>query len=89
MLVRALGVVRDGGRAVSLIPGHLPDAPRGIALQSMGVTPDGARLARLAALFDAGSIAVQTGPVFPLEAIADAHRAYEAHAAGKVVVRVS
>lgn len=88
-LVRALGVVRDGGRAVTLLPGHLPEAPRGIALQGMGVKPDGARLARLAQLFDSGAVRVQTGPTFPLDQVADAHRAYEAHAAGKVVVRLS
>lgn len=89
LLVAALELVRDGGRAVSLQPGHTPDAPRGIALQVMGVKPDGARLARLAERFDAGAVAAQTGPVFPLDQVADAHRAYEAHARGKVVVRVA
>ncbi len=88
VLVAAMGVVRDGGRAVTLLPGHLPDAPRGIALQAMGVQPDGARMARLAELFDAGALETQTGPTFALDAVADAHRAYEAHAKGKVVVRV-
>lgn len=88
ILVAALGVVRDGGRAITLIPGHLPEAPRGISLQAMGVKPDGARLTRLAALFDDGALVTQTGPIFPLDQIADAHRAYEAHAKGKVVVRV-
>ncbi len=88
VLAAALGVVRDGGRAVTLLPGHLPEAPRGISLQSMGVKPDGARLARLAALFDAGALQAQPGPTFALDQVADAHRAYEAHAKGKVVVRL-
>lgn len=86
--VTALGLVRDGGRAMTLIPGNLPDAPRGITLASMGVKPDGQRLARLAGMFDAGELRPDPGPTFPLDQIADAHRAYEGHVDGKVVVQV-
>lgn len=87
-LVAALAFVRDGGRAMSLLPGRLPDAPRGIALANMSVMPDGARLTRLAALFDRGALHAQTGPTFPLDQVAEAHRAYERGVKGKVVVRV-
>jgi NADPH:quinone reductase-like Zn-dependent oxidoreductase len=88
-LVAAFTLVRDGGRAISLAMGNLPAAPRGIVHAGMAVKPDGARLARLASLFDKGVLRTHTGQTFPLDRIADAHRAYEGGAKGKIVVRMS
>ncbi|MFL5575637.1 MAG: NADP-dependent oxidoreductase [Gemmatimonadaceae bacterium] len=87
--VAALALVRDGGRAVTLLPESLPEAPRGVTLTGMSVKPDGRRLTRLAELFDQGVLHTQTGPTFALDQIADAHRAYEQGAKGKVVVRMA
>ena len=53
------------------------------------VEPDGAALAQIAGLIDAGAIKVQIAGVYPLAQVAHAHRQGEAgHAQGKLVLTV-
>jgi len=86
---RCLEAVRDGGKAASLIPGPPPEAPRGIQFHQFNGIPNGARLALLAQLIDAGSLRVIVQEVVPLARARDAHKMLEDHAVrGKVVLRV-
>ncbi|MEW1634548.1 NADP-dependent oxidoreductase [Streptomyces sp. NPDC093801] len=86
----ALASVRDGGAYVGLIPGAAPAAERGVRVEVQEVAPDGAHLARLAALVDEGALALRVARTFDL---ADAQKAHEALATpgtrGRVVLTVS
>lgn len=53
----AIRAVRDGGR-LATITGDPPAAERGIAVSSVQVLPDGARLRRLTGLLAQGAIAI-------------------------------
>lgn len=73
---RSLGVLRDGGALVSLV-GLVPEArqpPRGLRTQAILVGANGARLAEVAALAEAGTLRPVVSHVFPL---AEAWRAHE------------
>ncbi|MFG2993597.1 NADP-dependent oxidoreductase [Streptomyces sp. NPDC048257] len=69
----ALDSVRDGGVYVGLIPNHAPAAERGIRVEEQEVAADGAHLARLVALVDAGALTLRVAATFPLGEAAEAH----------------
>ncbi|WP_030388062.1 NADP-dependent oxidoreductase [Streptomyces sp. NRRL S-241] len=69
----ALGFVRDGGVYVGLIPNHAPAPERGIRVEEQEVAADGAHLARLVALVDAGALTLRVAQTFPLAEAAKAH----------------
>lgn len=69
----ALSFVRDGGVYVGLIPGAAPAAERGIRVEEQEVAPDGAHLARLVSLVDAGALTLRVAETFPLAEAAKAH----------------
>ncbi|MFF4449189.1 NADP-dependent oxidoreductase [Streptomyces sp. NPDC001502] len=68
-----LGSVRDGGVYVGLIPNHAPAAERGVRVVEQEVAADGAHLARLVALVDAGALTLRVADTFPLGEVAKAH----------------
>jgi NADPH:quinone reductase-like Zn-dependent oxidoreductase len=80
----ALAAVRDGGRLVS-ITGGVPAKERGVEMSLVFVAPDGQALARLVQLAAAGTIGVDVGPMYPLDAAADA-LAEVREAAGRAIV---
>ncbi|MER6448206.1 NADPH:quinone reductase [Streptomyces venezuelae] len=69
----ALRSVRDGGVYVGLIPHHAPAAERGVRVVEQEVAADGAHLARLVALVDAGELTLRVAETFPLGEVAKAH----------------
>ncbi|WKD37276.1 NADP-dependent oxidoreductase [Streptomyces xanthophaeus] len=69
----ALDSVRDGGVYVGLIPNHAPAAERGVRVVEQEVAADGAHLARLVALVDAGVLTLRVADAFPLGEAAKAH----------------
>ena len=90
VLSAALPLVRSGGRVVTLAPREAdPNDPSGVTITPLFVHPDGAGLSALAAAVDAGGLRTQLGQTFTIDEAAEAHRAYEQGASGKVVVTVS
>lgn len=88
---RSWSVLRPDGllAAIAMPP---PDAQRarelGVRAAMVAVQPDGARLAQIAALIDAGELEVVIDSVLPLADAAQAHRRIEErHARGKIVLR--
>ena len=82
----ALGALRDGGRAVSIIDPTVRERPGGFYVF---VQPNAASLRELARRFDAGEFRVEIEETFPLERAADAHRLIEeGHVRGKLVIEV-
>lgn len=73
----ALGSVRDGGVYVGLIPHHAPAAERGVRVVEQEVAADGAHLARLVDLVDAGALTLRVADTFPLAEVAEAHARLE------------
>lgn len=71
----ALAFVRDGGVYVGLRPHAGPAAERGIRVEEQEVAADGAHLARLVSLVDAGVLTLRVANTFDL---ADAAKAHEA-----------
>ncbi|MFE9406534.1 NADP-dependent oxidoreductase [Streptomyces sp. NPDC006530] len=69
-----LGAVRDGGAFVS-VRGAGPDEERGIRISRVQVRGDGARLAELAALADAGGLTLRVDRTMPFAEAAAAHDA--------------
>uniref|UniRef100_A0AAU2K4R8 NADP-dependent oxidoreductase n=1 Tax=Streptomyces sp. NBC_00049 TaxID=2903617 RepID=A0AAU2K4R8_9ACTN len=69
----ALASVRDGGVYIGLIPGHAPAAERGIRVEAQEVAADGAHLARLVSLVDAGELTLRVSEAYPLAEAAKAH----------------
>ncbi|GAA3764809.1 NADP-dependent oxidoreductase [Salinactinospora qingdaonensis] len=96
ILSRAFETVRDGGRVAYLpsladepLPENEPAPPRGISARFFGAEPDAERLARLAELFDAGTLTVHLEEVIALEEAARAQERVEAgHTRGKLVLGV-
>ncbi|MGW6983574.1 NADP-dependent oxidoreductase [Streptomyces sp. NPDC054932] len=83
----ALAAVRDGGVYVGLIPNHAPAAERGIRVEEQEVAADGAHLARLVALVDAGALALRVADTFPLAEAAKAHaRLEEPGVRGRIIL---
>ncbi|MCJ1679235.1 NADP-dependent oxidoreductase [Streptomyces sp. APSN-46.1] len=86
----ALSRVRDGGVYVGLIPGAAPAARRGIRVVEQEVAPDGAHLARLVALVDAGELTPRVSETFALADAAKAHaRLAEGGSRGRLVLTVA
>lgn len=69
----ALAFVRDGGSYVGLIPHAAPAAERGVRVVEQEVAADGAHLARLVSLVDAGELTLRVARTFPLAEAPKAH----------------
>jgi NADPH2:quinone reductase len=69
----ALRAVRDGGRFVALVVGGEPAPERDIAVTTVWTSADGARLAELARLVDAGRLTPRVAEQFALDDVAAAH----------------
>ncbi|MFJ6798961.1 NADP-dependent oxidoreductase [Streptomyces sp. NPDC091268] len=81
----ALELVRDGGVYVGLRPGAAPAARRRIRVLVQEVAADGAHLARLVELVDAGALVLRVSDTYPL---AQAHLAHARLAKGGARGRV-
>ena len=93
--LRSLEVLHPGGLLVAVPAGVSPEladaaAARGVRVTPFLVEPDGPALARIAALIDAGEVAVEVEEVFPLEQAAQAHiRGEHGRTRGKLVLRAT
>jgi NADPH:quinone reductase len=87
---QAIGAVRDGGRAVSIVLGGPPaETERGITAESFAAHVDRRRLAALSRLVDEGGLRAQVDAVLPLEQAREAlARVAGQHTRGKVVLRI-
>ncbi|MCX5193403.1 NADP-dependent oxidoreductase [Streptomyces sp. NBC_00249] len=72
--VPALGAVRNRGAFVSVVAGAAPVALRGIRVAELWVAADGAQLAALSALVDAGRLTLRVAGTLPLAQAPEAHR---------------
>ncbi|WP_461002243.1 NADP-dependent oxidoreductase [Streptomonospora sediminis] len=92
---RSLRTLRSGGTLATIIPippeGLLDEAQRlGVRAKPMLVEADHAGMSAIAGLVEAGSLRPHVSEVFPLERIADAHRAGETgRTTGKIVVDIA
>ena len=90
---RFLRVLKPGGLLAPIFYGEYhPEraAAMGIGIRGGQVHSDGAQMAQLAALADAGRLRVGLDSVFPLADAAKAHeRAEHGHIQGKIVLEVS
>lgn len=83
----ALAYVRDGGAHVGVIPGASPAPVRSVRVETVEVSPDGARLAELVKLLDAGVLTTRVAGTYPLADVAKAHtRLAEGGARGRLVL---
>lgn len=83
----ALEWVRDQGTYTGVITQVEPAPVRGIRAATVSVTADGARLAELRALLDAGTLTTRVAGTFPLDAAAQAHaRLAEGGVRGRLVL---
>jgi NADPH2:quinone reductase len=87
---RAIGAVRDGGRAVTIVlAGEPARAERGITVEAFAARGDRRRLESLTRLVDSGALRPQVAAVLPLEQAREAlARVAGQHTRGKVVLRV-
>ncbi|MET9886333.1 NADP-dependent oxidoreductase [Streptomyces sp. NPDC006430] len=86
----ALGFVRDGGVYVGLRPHAGPAAERGIRVVEQEVAADGAHLAELVGLVDAGVLTLRVAQTIPLADAAKAHtRLSEPGNRGRLVLTTS
>ncbi|MEU3790566.1 NADP-dependent oxidoreductase [Streptomyces fructofermentans] len=69
----ALEWVRDGGAYAGVIPRTEPAPVRGVRTAAVEVAADGARLAELVALLDAGVLTARVAGTYPLEKAVEAH----------------
>jgi NADPH:quinone reductase-like Zn-dependent oxidoreductase len=82
-----LAWVRDGGAYVGFRPGGQPASVRGVRTTAVEVAADGARLAELVGLVDAGALTLRVGDTFPLAEAAKAHaRLAEGGVRGRLVL---
>ncbi|WP_330177040.1 NADP-dependent oxidoreductase [Streptomyces sp. NBC_01498] len=92
---RSLETLRPGGTIVAVPSGVAPEVlagarARGLNATAFLVEPDGASLARIAALIDAGTVRVGVEDVLPLAEAAEAHRrVQEGRTRGKIVLSVT
>ena len=70
----ALDAVRTGGSFAALVAGGAPPALRNIRVFSHWIYADGARLADLVALAEAGALTLRVAETLPLDQVAAAHR---------------
>ncbi|MEV7598812.1 NADP-dependent oxidoreductase [Kitasatospora sp. NPDC089797] len=91
---RALKVLRPGGLLIAVPAGVSPELAAaaeaaGVRVTPFLVEPDGAALATIAGLIDAGSVVVEVERTFPLERAAEAHAHGETgRTRGKLVLTV-
>ncbi|MET8132088.1 MULTISPECIES: NADP-dependent oxidoreductase [unclassified Streptomyces] len=69
----ALEWVRDGGAFMGVIPGAHPASVRGVRTGAVEVAADGARLAELVALVDAGALTTRVAETYALDEAVKAH----------------
>ncbi|PYC69163.1 NADPH:quinone reductase [Streptomyces tateyamensis] len=92
---RALKTLRPGGLLIAVPSGVSPDlvtagAAAGLRVSPFLVEPDGAGLTTIAALIDAGEVAVEVAETFPLEQAGAAHALGETgRTRGKIVLSVT
>jgi NADPH:quinone reductase len=72
-----LGAVRDGGGFVSTLPPATPPSERDVQVSALQVAGDGAQLAELVALADAGTLTLRVAQTYPLADAAEAHALLE------------
>ncbi|MFD5077337.1 NADP-dependent oxidoreductase [Streptomyces sp. NPDC058371] len=83
----ALEWVRDGGTYVGVIPQGQPASVRGVRTDAVEVSADGARLAELVALVDAGVLTARVAETYALDEAAKAHaRLAEGGLRGRLVL---
>ncbi|MGI8722829.1 MAG: NADP-dependent oxidoreductase [Geodermatophilaceae bacterium] len=81
------GALRRGGRYVSIVPGTLPELSEADGTAAMSyVEQDGRRLAHLVDLIDDGRLTLRTAATYPLDAVAEAMRAFDRSSTGKVIL---
>jgi NADPH:quinone reductase-like Zn-dependent oxidoreductase len=88
-LERSYGVLRKGGRVVSIAGRVDPEtaARHGVVAKGIVVHPDAAQLAEVARLLDAGAIRTEIDSVYPLAEAAKAHAKSETrHLHGRLVL---
>jgi NADPH:quinone reductase-like Zn-dependent oxidoreductase len=88
---RSYAVLKSGGTLISTVqePDKARAAAKHLKAERYMATPNGAELAEIAALIDAGKVKVEVAKTFPLAQAADAHRFLESqHPHGKVVLVV-
>jgi NADPH:quinone reductase-like Zn-dependent oxidoreductase len=90
---RSWPTLRKGGTMVGIAmppPDEAQACKCGVKAAMVTVAPDGARLAEIGALIDAGELKVVIDREFPLTETAAAHlRSQQRHARGKIVIRVA
>jgi NADPH:quinone reductase-like Zn-dependent oxidoreductase len=90
---RSWAVLRKSGTMVAVAmppPDEAPAREHGVKAAMVMVVPDGARLAEISTMIDAGELKVVIDREFPLTDTAAAHlRSQERHACGKIVLRVT
>ncbi|MFE2302291.1 NADP-dependent oxidoreductase [Streptomyces sp. NPDC059445] len=83
----ALEWVRDGGAFMGVIPGAHPASVRGVRTGAVEVAADGARLAELVALVDAGALTTRVAGAYALDEAVKAHaRLAEGGLRGRLVL---
>ncbi|MFE3038332.1 NADP-dependent oxidoreductase [Streptomyces canus] len=83
----ALERVRDGGAYVGVWPGAQPGSVRGVRTAAVEVAADGARLAELVALVDAGALTLRVAETYALDEVSKAHaRLGEGGVRGRLVL---
>jgi NADPH2:quinone reductase len=83
----ALDALRGGGAFISVIAGVAPPPLRGTRVSTVFVRADGARLAELVGLVEAGTLTLRVAETFPLEKAAAAHqRLTEGSLRGRLVL---
>ncbi len=81
------GALRRGGRYVSIVPGTLPDLSEADGTAAMSyVQQNGGRLAHLVDLIDNGLLTLRTAATYPLDAVAEAMRAFDRITTGKIIL---
>jgi NADPH:quinone reductase-like Zn-dependent oxidoreductase len=89
---RSFAVLREGGTLISTVgpPSQDLAKPRGIKAAMMGVQPNGARLAEVAKMIDAGTLSTRIDSVFPLAKGLDAlARSESGKAKGKIIIEIT
>jgi len=88
---QALGAVRDGGRAISIVLQGTPiPLERGITGESFAAHGGRPRLEQLAALVDAGKLRPQAETVLPLDQAREAlARVAARHTRGKIALHIA
>jgi NADPH:quinone reductase-like Zn-dependent oxidoreductase len=84
-------MLRDGGTLVTIsYPPEAAPATRRIVVAPLAMRPDGAQLARIAALAASGAVRVELAKVLALGEVRRAHELSESgHVRGKLVLRIS